>query len=314
MGNHRARALFRRLSRRLALPSMLMGLVVFSFTLLFFGTAVYTATLPSLVQDAVDGDGAYAQIASGSLLEALVGSGGNQDASNAAVDGSTSGAGRVTSSGRVLGGVNGITGGASSSEIAGEDAQSDPSTDSDASNDESTTPGDDADERPGDDDSSGNTPGGDEEEPSDPVQEQADYEYLLAEFQAIDGQGGYIDQINDCTAAVEQDALASTEIRSRHRYRTLALEAELTNRYTANMNYLAKVSKRYKDALVNLVAMYRCLAMYVSTLNEVWMSNLSFEDPSQHVDEFMKPLEDAKINGENAALAEFQSYYDRFVL
>lgn len=313
MGHHRARALFRRLSRRLALPSMLMGLVVFSFTLLFFGTAVYTATLPSLVQDAVDGDGAYAQIASGSLLEALVGSGGNQDASGATGDGSTSGAGRVTSSCRVLGGVSGITGGASSSEIAGEDAQNDSSTDSGASEGENTAPGDDAGERP-DGGSSGNTPGGDEEEPSDPVQEQADYEYLLAEFQAIDGQGGYIDQINDCTAAVEQDALASTEIRSRHRYRTLALEAELTNRYTANMNYLAKVSKRYKDALVNLVAMYRCLAMYVSTLNEVWMSNLSFEDPSQHVDEFMKPLEDAKINGENAALAEFQSYYDRFVL
>lgn len=313
MGHHRARALFRRLSRRLALPSMLMGLVVFSFTLLFFGTAVYTATLPSLVQDAVDGDGAYAQIASGSLLEALVGSGGNQDASGATGDGSTSGAGRVTSSGRVLSGVSGITGGASSSEIAGEDAQNDSSTDSGASEGENTAPGDDAGERP-DGGSSGNTPGGDEEEPSDPVQEQADYEYLLAEFQAIDGQGGYIDQINDCTAAVEQDALASTEIRSRHRYRTLALEAELTNRYTANMNYLAKVSKRYKDALVNLVAMYRCLAMYVSTLNEVWMSNLSFEDPSQHVDEFMKPLEDAKINGENAALAEFQSYYDRFVL
>lgn len=332
----RMRALFRRLSRRLALPSVLMGLVVFSFTLLFFGAAVYTAALPSLVADAEQGDGAYAQIASGALVNALVGSSdgdGDQGQSNTAhAFAANQTQGRVTSSGRVVGGVGGISGGVSSPNSPSKDEEdpskkpddSDSNKGDDSSDKPSETPDDPGtgedpetppvDENPGGGEGGGDTPGGDENPPIDPDKEQADYEFLLAEFQAIDSSGGYIDQIEACTTAFEHDALASIEVRIRHQKQIQVIREELTSHWLVIMNNRVGLSSAYGAAAGDLLAMYRCLNAYLATLNSAWEINLSFEDPSAHVDEFMQPLRDAEVNGQNEDLAEFNSYYSGFVL
>lgn len=42
--------------------------------------------------------------------------------------------------------------------------------------------------------------------------------------------------------------------------------------------------------------------------------NLSFEGPSGHVDEFMQPIWNDEVNGENKHLAEFNEYYSELVL
>lgn len=331
----RFRALFRRLSRRLALPSVLMGLVVFSFTLLFFGAAVYTAALPSLVADAEQGDGAYAQIASGALVNALVGSSdgddnqGQSNTAHASAAGQTQG--RVTSSGRVVGGVGGISGGVNSPQAPSKDEDDsfkNPSdSDSDKGDASGDKPGDTSDdpgtgedpetppveENPGDG-GGGDTPGGDENPPIDPDKEQADYEFLLAEFQAIDSPGGYIDQIEACTTAFEQDALADINTRAAHQRQIEAIDVELSNHWLALMNSLSSMSVRYQGAAGELLGMYRCLSSYMGTLEEAWTKNLSFEDPSAHVDEFMQPIWNDEVNGQNKYLTEFNEYYSGFVL
>ena len=135
----RMRALFKRLSRRLALPSVLMGLVVFSFTLLFFGAAVYTAALPSLVANAEQSDGAYAQIASGALLEALTETPGD-DSSQGNAGTSSSHQGGVTSSGRVVSGVGGVTGGVSTPITSTDDSTEDSDHEGDSDKDSNATP------------------------------------------------------------------------------------------------------------------------------------------------------------------------------
>ena len=321
MEHKRARALLRRLSRRLALPSVLMGLVVFSFTLLIFGAAVYSAALPALVADAEQGVGIYAQIASGSLVNALTGAGDGSSADSADGAGTSQHAGRVTSSGRVLGGAHSVSGGLTSPDAPQADDEDDTPDDPDATDpDPDDAPGGDAGEEPGGEDpgtetpGGGDTPGGDEEEPSDPAQDQASYEFLLAEFQAIDGAGGYIDQVNECTAAFERDALASVEVRTRHQQRVETIQGELTSHWLTIMNNLSGLSSAYNDAAGDLLAMYRCLNAYLATISSAWRINLSFEDPSAHVDEFMRPLRDAEVNGQNEDLAEFNSYYSEFVL
>lgn len=116
-----------------------MGLVVFSFTLLFFGAAVYTAALPSLVANAEQSDGAYAQIASGALLEALTETPGD-DSSQGNAGTSSSHQGGVTSSGRVVSGVGGVTGGVSTPITSTDDSTEDSDHEGDSDKDSNATP------------------------------------------------------------------------------------------------------------------------------------------------------------------------------
>lgn len=314
----RMKTLFKRLSRRLALPSVLMGLVVFSFTLLFFGAAVYTAALPSLIADAEQSNGAYSQIASGALLEALTETPGNTS-SQGDTDTDSSHQGRATSSGRAVSGVSGVTNGVSTPTTSTDDStDSDSESNPDKSPDSTNPPDDEEEPGPGADDNEPGTPpdegGSGNDEPDDTVNDQQDYEFLLAKFQAIDSEGGYIDQINACTAAFEQDMFASADVRSEHLYRCDAINAELTNHYIALRNRLGSMSSHNSAAAGKLLAMYRCLSGYLDTLSEAWKANLSYEDPSAHVDEFMQPIWNDEVNGQNKYLTEFNEYYSEFVL
>ncbi len=315
----RMRALFKRLSRRLALPSVLMGLVVFSFTLLFFGAAVYTAALPSLVANAEQSDGAYAQIASGALLEALTETPGD-DSSQGNAGTSSSHQGGVTSSGRVVSGVGGVTGGVSTPITSTDDSTEDSDHEGDSDKDSNATPPQDGGGEPGSgaDDNEPSTPpdedGPGDDKPDDTEKDQQDYEFLLAEFQAIDGEGGYIDQINACSTSFDQDKFAPTEVRTTHLYRCEAINAELYSHYVALVNRVGGMSSHNSAAAGKLIGMYRCLSGYLDTLSEAWTVSLSFEDPSDHVDEFMQPIWNDEVNGENKHLAEFNEYYSEFVL
>lgn len=80
------------------------------------------------------------------------------------------------------------------------------------------------------------------------------------------------------------------------------------------MNRVGGMSSHNSAAAGKLIGMYRCLSGYLDTLSEAWTVNLSFEGPSGHVDEFMQPIWNDEVNGENKHLAEFNEYYSEFVL
>ncbi|WP_146003686.1 hypothetical protein [Enorma phocaeensis] len=318
----------------MALPSMLMGLVAFPFTLLGFGAVVYTAALPSLVAGAEQGDGLYARVSQDGLVQALGGSSAGSDASDAGSQGASDGDGAsssretITGGGASVGGASGVNGGATTPIIpaddddapgaAGQGGEQKPGDGQHGSS------GDDQGQKPGtggngsgndnphdSGSGAGSDPGDDGSQGENNAQEQADYEFLRGEFEALEGSNGYIARVNACTAAFENDAFASAEVRRNHAAHCSALESEVFNRYATLLN--TRVSKKYTAARGDLIAMYRCLATYLSTLGSAWEINTGFSDPASHVDEFMLPLKNAEVNGENASLAEFNDYYSEFV-
>lgn len=111
----------------MALPSMLMGLVVFFFTLLGFGAVVYTAALPSLVAGAGQCDGLYARVSQDGLVQALGGSSAGSDASDAGSQGASDGDGAsssretITGGGASVGGASGVNGGATTPNASADD-------------------------------------------------------------------------------------------------------------------------------------------------------------------------------------------------
>ncbi|WP_273382420.1 hypothetical protein [Enorma phocaeensis] len=111
----------------MALPSMLMGLVVFSFTLLGFGAVVYTAALPSLVAGAGQGDGLYARVSQDGLVQALGGSSAGSDASDAGSQGASDGDGAsssretITGGSASVGGASCVNGGATTPNASADD-------------------------------------------------------------------------------------------------------------------------------------------------------------------------------------------------
>ena len=317
----------------MALPSMLMGLVVFSFTLLGFGAVVYTAALPSLVAGAGQGDGLYARVSQDGLVQALGGSSAGSDASDAGSQGASDGDGAsssretITGGGASVGGASGVNGGATTPNASADDDDT-PGGSGQAGaqkpgDDQQGSSGDDQGKNPGtggngsgndnpDGSGSGSDSGDDGSQGENDAQEQEDYEFLRGEFEALEGSNGYIARVNACTAAFENDALASAEVRRNHAAHCSALESEVFNRYVTLLN--TRVSKKYTAARGDLIAMYRCLATYLSTLGSAWEINTDFSDPASHVDEFMQPLKNAEVNGENASLADFNKYYREFVL
>lgn len=311
----------------MALPSMLMGLVVFSFTLLGFGAVVYTAALPSLVAGAGQGDGLYARVSQDGLVQALGGSSAGSDASDAGSQGASDGDGAsssretITGGGASVGGASGVNGGAITPNASADDDDT-PGGSGQAG---AQKPGDDQGKNPGtggngsgndnpdgSGSGSGSDSGDDGSQGENNAQEQADYEFLREEFEALEGGSGYIARVNACTAAFESDALASAEVRKNHAAHCYSLQSEVFNRYVTLLN--TPVSKKYTSARGDLIAMYRCLATYLSTLGSAWEINTNFSDPASHVDEFMLPLKNAEVNGENASLADFNKYYREFVL
>ena len=303
--------------RRGALPSSLMGLVVFSFTLLVFSTVAYTSSLPGLVMARARAgeDGLFPAIA-----QALFGEGGGLETGGQKdeADGTADEGPTPKSSSSKLGAVNrpGFTLGGAVLQGVGKPA-GDPPQDS--------KPGDL--DRPGEDDGSGKPDDGDQNVPGDgggddgqqpeeprptPEEEQAAYDFLLGKAQTIDS---YVAEVNTCAASFNQDGLANSSIRRSHKAACDALSARLFNDFATTLNTtLVKPGSAYASAHGSLIGMFRCLLEYLGTIQEAWDINVGFDDPAAHVDEFMFPIDRDTANGQNVHLTEFYTYYNGFVL
>lgn len=278
-----------------------MGLAVFSFTLVIFGAAVYTTSLPSLI--AVAEQNGSANSALGFLTSI-----GQEDGVQASGSSSVSGGATVRASGARLGSVLDM-----SSALADEALEDDAANGSQGGSPEN--PGG------GATSGGGNTPGnggGSVEEPdegdeTDPAREQAAYEFALSEFQAVEG---FIPRVNECVENFNNDNLADYETRLRHQREAQALIQELGNHYTAVLNNVPLAySQYYKGKRSELAAMYRCLSAYVENIEDAWTLNVQYpDDPASHIDEFMAPIRDAMVDGQNENLTEFLSYYEQFEL
>lgn len=287
---------WRRLRRRLALPSMLMGLVVFSFTLLGFGAAVYTAALPSLVAVASHDDGAFAQLSS--AVGSVASPEGLEGAAEA-IAGETEAVARTAS--LSLAGIGDIAA------PALEDATDDVIDDApEADTPEETTPPDPAPDTP-------TTPPAEDEEPDEPAPDPGPTEEQLAYREQVvamyNDLPGYVERVNACTQAFNDDCLADLSTRLAHQRTCEALDQELFGRWS-DLNMMPSIPNNpYSSAKGEVTAMYRLLATYLGCVYNAWTVNVQYEEPSGHVEEFMVPLAGAQEH-----LEEFRTRYEGFEL
>ena len=302
----------RRHMRRGALPSALIALVAFSFTLLGFGAAVYTATLPGLVAARSDGmseglvlvhhsradEGAPTSDADAAQRE---------DGAAAASEAPTAGAGGVSLGGISLEGIVGAAGSSDAQGDAGGQGQQGGSQDGGGSTGPSqpNTPSE-------PDSGSGSGDQGDIPDPT-PEQVQEIYDTLLAKSQLIES---YAAAVNACVSAFNEDCLNPSLVVRLARQRTCdALRSRLLSEYSTLLNLPIYIQNTpYLEARGNLAGMYRCLGEDSGTISEARGITVSFADPSAHVDEFMAPVYRDTVDGENKHLTEFRYWADRFEL
>ena len=121
---------------------------------------------------------------------------------------------------------------------------------------------------------------------------------------------GYVDQINGIVGSFEDTSKTGSLSARQAQLRTCSsLSQTLFSEYLEALNYVRSNNSQYCGQQEDLIGAYRCLNTYVSCYEEAWTVNVAYDDPSSHVDEFMAPL-----NGSDAHLAEFHSYYDGFSL
>lgn len=298
-----------------------MGLVAFSFTLLFVGAAAYTVSLPSLMKDLegksfvlLDAAGRTAgSSASGmwtSLFRQMMF---GEDAAG--------GSSEKTGSGTGAGSVGSMTGISLSGFMSGTVA--DVETKKDEAN-SGQTPGSDADKtdpepsasdtpsKPDDgkDDTGKDDTGKDDGKDDKPGLElsEADKEFrqwMLGRLTRLDELAA---EVNSLTEEFNRCAL-STDLATRQ---AAAARVEKANEtiwveFSKTLNgHATPAGTQLADQRSRLVGSYRCLRDYLGCLDAAWSSNLDFAGPSQHVNEFMQPLtETMNESGQNKYLAEY---------
>lgn len=306
---------------RSLLPSAMMGLVTFSFTLLFVGAAAYTVSLPSLMKDPegksfvlLDAAGRTAgSSASGmwtSLFRQMMF---GEDAAG--------GSSEKTGSGTGAGSVGSMTGISLSGFMSGTVA--DVETKKDEAN-SGQTPGSDADKtdpepsasdtpsKPDDgkDDTGKDDTGKDDGKDDKPGLElsEADKEFrqwMLGRLTRLDELAA---EVNSLTEEFNRCAL-STDLATRQAAAARVEKANETiwTEFSKTLNgHSIPAGSQLMDQRSRLVGSYRCLRDYLGCLDAAWSSNLDFAGPSQHVNEFMQPLtETMNESGQNKYLAEY---------
>ena len=299
----------------------MMGLVAFSFTLLFVGAAAYTVSLPSLMKDLegksfvlLDAAGRTAgSSASGmwtSLFRQMMF---GEDAAG--------GSSEKTGSGTGAGSVGSMTGISLSGFMSGTVA--DVETKKDEAN-SGQTPGSDADKtdpepsasdtpsKPDDgkDDTGKDDTGKDDGKDDKPGLElsEADKEFrqwMLGRLTRLDELAA---EVNSLTEEFNRCAL-STDLATRQAAAARVEKANETiwTEFSKTLNgHSIPAGSQLMDQRSRLVGLYRCLRDYLGCLDAAWSSNLDFADPSQHVNEFMQPLtETMNDSGQNKYLAEY---------
>ncbi len=340
----RRRSVARRM-RRGALPSSLIGLVTFSFTVLAFSSVAYTTSLPALVQAAqrADDDSLFYKALAGLTQAQGEGSapddaaqdGGNAalgDARQAAIS-DASGAkpplGGVSLGGSMLQGV--ISNIAGVTQPKPDDPGSNGGSEQGGANPDGPAGGGSGGNGSGggsDTGSGGNGGGsggsgsggsgsggtGGESKPDLPTaeEEQAAYDFLLNKVRLLDS---YVSRVNAATSAFNNDCLGSAQIRGTRYGECEALWTDLYLEFDDVVNHTPIHNEsQYRPAHGNLIAMYRLLRDYVSVLCEAWEVNVTLPDPASAVDAFMAPIRKYEKDGENIFLTEFRQRYESFVL
>lgn len=340
----RRRSVARRM-RRGALPSSLIGLVTFSFTVLAFSSVAYTTSLPALVQAAqrADDDSLFYKALAGLAQAQGEGSAPNdaaQDGGNAALGDAgqaaisdASGAkpplGGVSLGGSMLQGVisniAGVTqpkpdepgsNGGSEQGGANPDGPAGGGSDGNGSGGGSDTGSGGNGGGNGGSGSGGSGSGGtgSENKPDlpTPEEEQAAYDFLLNKVRLLDS---YVSRVNAATSAFNNDCLGSAQIRGTRYGECEALWTDLYLEFDDVVKHTPIHNEsQYRPAHGNLIAMYRLLRDYVSVLCEAWEVNVTLPDPASAVDAFMAPIRKYEKDGENIFLTEFRQRYESFVL
>lgn len=341
----RRRSVARRM-RRGALPSSLIGLVTFSFTVLAFSSVAYTTTLPALVQAAqrADDDSLFYKALAG-LTQAQGESSAPNDAAQDDGNAAPGNAGQAATSDASgakppLGGVS-LGGSMLQGVISNIAGVTQPKPDEPGSNGGSEQDGANPDgpagggsggngSGGGSDTGSGGGNGGNgggsgsggsgsggtggESKPDLPTaeEEQAAYDCLLNKVRLLDS---YVSRVNAATSAFNNDCLGSAQVRGTRYGECEALWTDLSLEFDDVLNHTPiHVESQYRPTHGNLIAMYRLLRDYVGVLCEAWEVNVTLPDPASAVDAFMAPIRKHEKDGENIFLAEFRQRYESFVL
>ena len=302
---------------RSLLPSAMMGLVTFSFTLLFVGAAAYTVSLPSLMKDPegksfvlLDAAGRTAgSSASGmwtSLFrQMLFGEDAAGGGSSAKTDSGTSAGSVGSMTGISLSGF--MNGTVADVETKKDEANAGQTPGSDTGKTDPDPPEPDAPSTPDDGKDDTGKDDGKDDKPGTELSE-ADKEFrqwMLGRLTRLDELAA---EVNSLTEEFNRCAL-STDLATRQ---AAAARVEKANEtiwveFSKTLNgHATPAGTQLADQRSRLIGSYRCLRDYLGCLDDAWSSNLDFADPSQHVSEFMQPLtETMNESGQNKYLAEY---------
>lgn len=305
---------------RSLLPSAMMGLVAFSFTLLFVGAAAYTVSLPSLMKDLegksfvlLDAAGRTAGSSASGMWTSLFRQMMFGEDAEGAEGGSTAKAGTGSA-----GSMTGISlSGLMSGTVANVETKKDeanagqtPGSDADKTDPEPSAPDTPSKPDDGKDDTGKDDTGKDDGKDDKPGLElsEADKEFrqwMLGRLTRLDELAA---EVNSLTEEFNRCAL-STDLATRQAAAARVEKANETiwSEFSKTLNgHSIPAGSQLMDQRSRLVGSYRCLRDYLGCLDAAWSSNLDFADPSQHVNEFMEPLtETMNESGQNKYLAEY---------
>lgn len=306
----------------------MIGLVTFSFTLLFVGAAAYAVSLPSLMKDPegksfvlLDAAGHTAGSSASGMWTSLFRQMMFGEDAEGAEDGSTAKAGAGTGS---AGSMTGISlSGLMSGTVANVETKKDeansgqtPGSDADKTDPEPSAPDtpskpddgkDDTGKDDGGKDDSGKDDTGKDDKPGLELSE-ADKEFrqwMLGRLTRLDELAA---EVNSLTEEFNRCAL-TTDLATRQAAAARVEKANETiwSEFSKTLNgHSTPAGSQLMDQRSRLVGSYRCLRDYLGCLDAAWSSNLDFADPSQHASEFMQPLtETMNESGQNKYLAEY---------
>lgn len=135
-------------------------------------------------------------------------------------------------------------------------------------------------------------------------------DYYVATFNNLTSM---VESYNSCVSDLNVKRYASYGQRSAALSKCEALSEELFDGYRKVVNSgIPEESKYYRFKDPQIIC-HRALAGALDSIISAWEINLTFSDedggPYGHEDEFMKPLLDDQVNGENRCITEFKQYY-----
>ena len=312
------------------LPSAMMGLVTFSFTLLFVGAAAYTVSLPSLMKDPegksfvlLDAAGRTAGSSASGMWTSLFRQ--MMFGEDAAGRGSSSEAGSGTGAGSA-GSMTGISlSGLMNTTVADAEAKKDEANagQTPGSGADKTDPVPSAPDTPSKPDEGKDDTGkddgkddGKEDQPDDGLsaEDRKFREWMLGRLARVDEIAV---EVNSLTEAFNRDAVnGSLTVRKEDAAKASSVASLCYSEWAKTLNgYRTPQGSKLSLQKGQLISMYRNLYYYSGTLEEAWGSNINFEDPSQHVETFMTPLTQSMgPNGQNKYLTEYSTKRQGFSL